>query len=207
LRYRGSYKLWPVQADAERRCRVRPAASRAERRLHRLADARTRMGKNTGPQTGGCIIKARKHSPSLILTCITVSITRSGGLAVKRITSNDEIPGSSPGRSLVDNCFFFALDPPALLSVGRGGRSGVRRLKRSGVLNHRLRDQALSFRPTPPSHSQSPFHPINLSSGSHFLLASKNLCIANSVITYQLSIQRLSPKCVAHTLALRNPGS
>jgi hypothetical protein len=67
------------------------------------------MGKNTGPQTGGCIIKARKHSPSLILTCITVSITRSGGLAVKRITSNDEIPGSSPGRSLVDDNVSFLL--------------------------------------------------------------------------------------------------
>jgi hypothetical protein len=29
----------------------------------------------------------------------TSSCTSSGGLAVKRITSNDEIPGSSPGRS------------------------------------------------------------------------------------------------------------
>jgi hypothetical protein len=44
---------------------------------------------------------------------VEVNIYSSGGLAVKRITSNDEIPGSSPGRSFVfGNVFIIESTPP-----------------------------------------------------------------------------------------------
>jgi hypothetical protein len=61
-----------------------------------------------------------------IYKSIYACISGSGGLAVKRITSNDEIPGSSPGRSSYFSfCSFFCPTPRSLRKSALGNNLGL----------------------------------------------------------------------------------
>jgi hypothetical protein len=71
-------------------------------------------GINIGPKVNSLLLRLRNWSrrdktKRHIAYVSKASRNSSGGLAVKRITSNDEIPGSSPGRSSFFLFFFSSL--------------------------------------------------------------------------------------------------